>query len=333
MTEQPKPKMEGAAHVHPQHAPHDHHHDHAHSHAGHHHPLPDTNRAFAIGISLNLGFVLLELFAGWWTNSLALLADAGHNFSDVIGLLLAWGAVRLALRAPSRRFTYGLGSATILAALANAVLLLLATGAIVWEALHRFVSPEPVAGAVVIGVALAGVIVNALTAALFARGRKGDLNLRGAYLHMMADAAVSLGVAVAGGLILLTSWWWFDPAISIVIALVIVWTTWGLLRESLGLALQAVPNGVDAAAVEAFLRELPGVADVHDMHIWGMSTTQTALTAHLVMPDGHPGDVFFRDLATALEHRFAIHHPTVQIETSTGEHAKAACRFAPPSVI
>lgn len=323
-------KPDAGAGVHAHHAPHRH--DHVHDH-GHHHPLPDTNRVFAIGVSLNLGFVLLELLAGWWTNSLALLADAGHNFSDVIGLLLAWGAARLALRAPSRRFTYGLGSATILAALANAMLLLVATGAIIWEALNRFVSPEPVGGAVVIGVALAGVVINGLTAALFARGRKGDLNVRGAYLHMMADAAVSLGVAVAGGLILLTSWWWLDPAISIVIALVIVWSTWSLLRESLALALQAVPNGVDAPAVETFLRKMPGVSDVHDLHIWGMSTTQTALTAHLVMPGGHPGDAFLRELTHALEHQFAIHHPTIQIEISAGEHAKDACRFAPSHVI
>jgi cobalt-zinc-cadmium efflux system protein len=315
------------------HAAHDHDHAHAHGHGGHHHPLPDTNRMFAIGVALNLGFVLLELFFGWWTNSLALLADAGHNFSDVIGLLLAWGAARLARRAPSRRFTYGLGSATILAALANAMLLLLATGAIVWEALHRFVSPEPVTGAVVIGVALAGVAVNALTAALFAHGRKSDLNLRGAYLHMMADAAVSLGVAVAGVMILFTSWWWLDPAISIVIALVIVWSTWALLRESLQLALHAVPAGIDATAVEDFLRKLPGVADVHDLHIWGMSTTQNALTVHLHMPGGHPGDTFLRELTQTLEHRFAIHHPTIQIEVSTGDGTGEACRFAPSNVI
>lgn len=330
MTNQTNAKSDAATHAH--HALHAH--DHAHEHDGHHHhPLPDTNRVFAIGVSLNLGFVLLELIAGWWTNSLALLADAGHNFSDVIGLLLAWGAAHLALRAPSRRFTYGLGSATILAALANAMLLLVATGAIIWEALHRFASPEPVGGAVVIGVALAGVVVNGLTAVLFARGRKEDLNLRGAYLHMMADAAVSLGVAVAGALILLTSWWWLDPAISTAIALVIVWSTWSLLRESLGLALQAVPKGVDAAAVETFLRKLPGVSNVHDLHIWGMSTTQTALTVHLVMPNGHPGDTFFRELTHELEHRFAIHHPTIQIEISTGEHAEDACRFAPSNVI
>jgi cobalt-zinc-cadmium efflux system protein len=306
------------------------HHDHAHDadHGGH--QLPDSTRIFAIGVSLNVGFVLLELAFGWWTNSLALLADAGHNFGDVIGLLLAWGAAHLARRAPSRTFTYGLGSATTLAALANAVLLLVATGAIVWEASQRLMKPEPVMGAIVIGVALAGVVVNAATAMLFASGRKHDLNIRGAYLHMAADAAVSLGVAIAGVLIMLTSWLWLDPAISIVVAIVIVISTWALLRDSLQLALQAVPSGIDAEAVERYLTTLPGVTEVHDLHIWGMSTTQSALTAHLVMPGGHPGNAFFASLAHTLEERFGIHHPTVQIEI--GGHGEP-CRFAPKEVL
>lgn len=313
--------------------------DHAnhHTHDSHHHHLPDSNRIFAIGAALNLGFVLVELGFGWWTNSLALLADAGHNFSDVIGLLLAWGAVRLAARAPSKKFTYGLGSTTILAALANAILLLLATGAIVWEAVHRLLSPVPVAGGVMVAVALVGVVVNSITALLFARGRERDLNMRGVYLHMVADAAVSLAVVVAGLLVLAGGWVWLDPAISVVIAAVIVWGTWGLLRESLQMALQAVPASIDPEAVENFLRARPGVADVHDLHIWAISTRVNALTVHLVMPQGHPGDPFFADLADALEHQFGIQHPTVQIEIddASGQTLGQAtsCRFAPRNVV
>jgi cobalt-zinc-cadmium efflux system protein len=322
------------------HASHDHHHhhtgDHQHDadHGGnHHHHVPDSNRAFAIGVSLNIGFVLIELGFGWWTNSLALLADAGHNFGDVIGLLLAWGAARLALKAPSAHFTYGLGSSTILAALSNAVLLLVATGAIVWEAAQRLYGAthaEPVTASIVIAVALAGVVVNGATAMLFMRGREHDLNRKGAYLHMAADAAVSLGVAIAGGLILLTNWMWLDPVISIVIALVIVWSTWFLLRESLRLALQAAPRGIDVDAVKKYLTALPGVNEVHDLHIWGISTTQSALTVHLVMTGGHPGDEFFANLADELQSRFRIGHPTVQIETGS---AAVACRLAPSNVL
>ena len=321
---------------HPAHAhDHDHDHDHGHDtdHGGHHqHAVPDSNRAFAIGVSLNISFVLIELGFGWWTNSLALLADAGHNFGDVIGLLLAWGATRLALKAPSARFTYGLGSSTILAALTNAVLLLVATGAIVWEAAQRLYSghAEPVTASIVIAVALAGVVVNGATALLFMRGREHDLNRKGAYLHMAADAAVSLGVAIAGGLILVTNWVWLDPLISIVIALVIVWSTWFLLRESLRLALQAVPRGIDVEVVKNYLASLPGVSEVHDLHIWAISTTQSALTVHLVMTQGHPGDDFFATLADELESRFRIGHPTVQIETGS---AAVPCRLAPDHVL
>jgi len=328
--------------------PHDHsspthdHHDHQHGddhandadHGGqHHHHLPDSNRAFAIGVLLNITFVLVELGFGWWTNSLALLADAGHNFGDVIGLLLAWGATRLALKAPSARFTYGLGSTTILAALANATLLLVATGAIMLEAAQRLYSAshaEPVNAAIVIAVALAGVVVNGATAMLFMRGREHDLNLKGAYLHMAADAAVSLGVAIAAGVILVTNWMWLDPAMSIVIALVIVWSTWFLLRESLQMALQAVPRGIDPEAVKSHLGSLPGVDEVHDLHIWAISTTQSALTVHLVMPQGHPGDTFFADLADQLQSRFRIGHPTIQIETGL---PIVPCRFAPSHVL
>ena len=313
-------------HTNHQHHGHDHGHDHHHDgeidhsndadHGGrHHHHVPGSNRAFAIGVTLNMIFVVIEVVFGLWGNSLALLADAGHNFGDVIGLVLAWGAMRLALRKPSTRFTYGLGGSTILAALANAMLLILATGAIVWEASQRLFHPEAVGGITVIWVALTGVVINTATALLFMRGSEHDLNLRGAYLHMAADAAVSLGVVAAGVLMYYFGWPWLDSAVSIVIAVVILWGTWGLLRESIQLALQAVPTGIDAGAVKKYLGSLPGVSEVHDLHIWGMSTTETALTAHLVMPDGHPGDDFFSGLADELLQRFRIGHPTVQIET------------------
>ena len=336
------------------HQPHHHHgHDHAHDHAHqplhahsnsadhlddadhggrHHHHIPGSNRAFAIGVALNLAFVVTEVGFGLWTNSLALLADAGHNFGDVIGLLLAWGAMRLALVKPSTRYTYGLGSTTILAALTNSMLLILATGAIVWEATQRLSAPvaEPVAGGIVIGVALAGVVINGVTALLFMRGSEHDLNLRGAYLHMAADAAVSLGVAVVGGLMLLGGWLWLDSVVSIVIAIVILLGTWGLLRESAQLAMQAVPSAIDAIAVKNYLATLSGVAEVHDLHIWGMSTTETALTAHLLMPNGHPGDDFFAHVADELERRFRIGHPTLQIETG---NAARPCALAPDHVL
>ena len=327
-------------HQHPPHGDkHNHHdHEHGHHHTGaidhsndadhgghHHHHVPGSNRAFAIGVTLNISFVVIEVVFGLWDNSLALLADAGHNFGDVIGLMLAWAAMRLALRKPSSRFTYGLGGTTILAALANAMLLILATGAITWEAVQRLAQPEAVGGVTVIWVALAGVVINTATALLFMRGSEHDLNLRGAYLHMAADAAVSLGVVIAGVLMLVFGWTWLDSAISIVIAAVILWGTWGLLRESTRLALQAVPNAIDADTVKAYLATLPGVSEVHDLHIWGMSTTETALTAHLVMPAGHPGDDFFAALADELLTRFRIGHPTVQIETGG---AGAMCKLA-----
>ncbi|MEP9403437.1 cation diffusion facilitator family transporter [Sphingomonas sp. VNH70] len=292
---------------------HGHGHDHGHGH-GHGHAPADFGRAFLIGTLLNLGFVAIEATAGFWTNSVALLADAGHNLSDVLGLLIAWGGAELAKRPASKRFTYGLGASTILAALANALVLLLAVGAILWEAVRRLGDPTPVAGMPVVWVALAGIAVNLGTALLFARGRHGDVNIRGAYLHMAADAAVSAGVVVAGLLILWTGATWIDPVVSLIVVVVILFGTWGLLSESLLLALQAVPRGLDAAAVEAALTRLPGVTRVHDLHIWPMSTTQTALTAHLVMPGGHGGDAFLATAAHMLEHDFAIGHATLQIE-------------------
>ena len=296
------------------------HHEHDHHHA---HGPAGFGRAFAIGTALNLGFVLLEGTAGFLTDSVALLADAGHNLSDVLGLLVAWAGVELAKRPASKRFTYGLRGSSILAALTNSVLLLVAVGAIAWEAIGRFSDPPAIAGGTVMIVAGLGIVVNLSTALLFARGRKSDINIRGAYLHMAADAAVSAGVVIGGGLILLTGSEWVDPAVSLVIVAVILWSTWGLARESLTMVLQAVPEGIDADAVRNTLANLPGVARVHDLHIWPMSTTEAALTAHLVMPDGHPGDAFLIDLQHRLAHDFRIDHTTVQIELGEG----AECRM------
>ena len=283
-----------------------------------------TRRAFAIGIAINLAFVVLEASFGWWADSLALLADASHNFGDVIGLALAWGAATLATRRPSQRFTYGLGGSTILAALANAMLLLIAVGGIVWAAIERLVEPVPVNEMVVIWIAAAGIVVNTATALLFVAGRKEDLNVRGAFLHMVADAAVSACVVLAGLAIHYTGMNWIDPATSIVIALVIFAGTWGLLRESMRLALAAVPTGIDDDAIRGFLCALPGVAAVHDLHIWAMSTSENALTAHLVMPRGHPGDAFLADAAHRIEHDFRVGHVTLQIET---EECAAPCKL------
>ncbi|MDJ0278768.1 cation diffusion facilitator family transporter [Sphingomonas sp. 2R-10] len=289
---------------------HDHHHGHGHAHAP-----ADFGRAFAIGTLLNIAFVVVEGGAGFWFDSVALLADAGHNLSDVLGLLIAWGGVELAKRPATRRFTYGLGASTILAALANALVLLMAVGAILLETIQRLGDPRPIDGWPVVWVALAGIGVNLATALLFARGRHGDVNIRGAYLHMAADAAVSAGVVVAGLVILWTGATWIDPLVSLIVVAIIVVGTWGLLSESLLLALQAVPRGIDAQAVEAMLAAQDGVVWVHDLHIWPMSTTETALTAHLVMPAGHPGDAFLADLGHRLEHDFGIGHATVQVET------------------
>ena len=270
--------------------------------------------AFLIGLALNMGFVGVEAVFGWSAGSTALLADAGHNLGDVLALVAAFAALRMARRPPSDRFTYGLRASTIWAALGNAVVLLVVTGAVAAEATRRLLEPGPVAGGVVMALAALGVVVNGVTAALFAAGRKGDLNVRGAFAHMLADALVSAGVVVAGGLILLTGWSWIDPAASLVVSAVIVWGTWGLLRESAGMAMAGAPAGLDVAAVRAWLARLPGVARVHDLHVWPMSTTETALTCHLVLPGGHPGDGFLRDAAHGLAHDFAIGHATLQIE-------------------
>ena len=310
--------------------PHDHHghgHDHGHSHGHghhHHHISPDgNNRAFALAIGLNTVFVAIEFTYGFIANSTALMADAGHNLSDVLGLVLAWGAAMLARTATTQRYTYGLRSSSILAAVLNALLLMLACGAIGWEAVQRLSNPAPVAGMTVSVVAAIGVVVNGLSAWLFMAGSKDDLNIRGAYQHMAADAAISLGVVVSGLAIMATGWSWLDPAVSLVIVLLILVSTWGLLRESMQLVLGAVPPNVDAGKVAAFLRSQPGVTDIHDLHIWAMSTTENALTVHLVMPGSYPGDHAFDAITAGLKDNFPIHHCTLQMEQGTTDHTCA----------
>jgi cobalt-zinc-cadmium efflux system protein len=279
--------------------------------------MGDFGRAFGIGIALNLAFVIVEAAAGIVGNSMALLADAGHNLSDVLGLALAWGAHVLSRRPPTRRFTYGFQGSSILAALTNAILLMVACGGIAWEAVRRMGNPPEVMGGTMMVVATLGILINAGTALLFARGRKGDLNIRGAFLHMVADAVVSAGVVAAGALVLFTGMKWIDPATSLIVVAVIIVGTWGLFRDSLGLALNAVPDAIDPEAVERQLAALDGVSAVHHMHIWPMSTTAYALTAHLVMPAGHPGDAFLADAAHLVEHEFGIGHATLQVELGT----------------
>ena len=296
---------------------HAHAHGHGHSHGGghgHSHAPKDFGRAFAIGIVLNTGFVIVEAVYGFISGSMALVADAGHNLSDVLGLLIAWGASIAAKKPPSARFTFGLKTSTILAALANAVLLLVAIGVILYETLNRFMDPVEPEGWTMIWVAGIGIVINTATALMFMRGRKHDINIRGAFLHMAADALVSVGVVIAGAAILLTGIVVIDPVVSLVIVAVIAWGTWGLLKDSVKMSLLAVPEGVDEGAVRGLLAGLPGVAAVHDLHIWPMSTTETALTVHLVMPAGHPGDTFLRDLAERLRHDHDIGHATVQVE-------------------
>ncbi|HEU0067348.1 MAG TPA: cation diffusion facilitator family transporter [Sphingomonas sp.] len=294
---------------------HDHPHDHAHGHShSHSHAPASFDRAFAIGIALNIAFVVGEGGAGLWSGSVALLADAGHNLSDVLGLAVAWGGATLARRAPTKRFTYGLKGSTILAALLNALLLLVALGAIVLTAVQRLGDAPAVPGKVVAVVAGIGILVNTATALLFARGRHGDVNIRGAYLHMVSDAAVSAGVVVAGILMAWTGIGWIDPATSLVIAALVFWQTWGLLRETVEMSLAGVPRGIDYDGVAATLAALPGVDRVHDLHIWAMSTTEPVLTAHLVMPGSPPGDAFLESARAALKARFGIGHATLQVE-------------------
>ncbi len=289
------------------------------SHAGHSHGLESPyQRAFRWGIALNTGFIVIEVVFGLWAQSLALLADAGHNLSDVLGLLIAWGASRLARRAPSLRRTYGLRRSTILAALANAVLLLIAIGGIAMQAIGRFRHPAEVSGTTMMIIAGAGVLVNGLTARFFWSGRHHDLNVRGAYLHMAADAAVSVGVVLAGLLITWTGALWIDPLVSLVIVAVIGFGTWSLLRESFDLAMDAVPSHIDPVAVRRYLESLPGVVGVHELHIWATSTTEVALSAHLVKPDPAGDDALLIEIMTTLSEDYAIAHPTIQWERGSG---------------
>jgi cobalt-zinc-cadmium efflux system protein len=285
--------------------------------------------AFAVGIALNIGFVAIEGGYGFISNSVALVADAGHNFSDVLGLIVAWVATALSKRKPSQRFTYGLRSSSILAALVNAVFLLVAVGAIAYEAVHRFFEPSQIAGLTVVVVASIGILINGATALLFMKGSKGDLNIRGAFLHMAADAGVSAGVVIAGFVVMFTGWLWIDPLVSLLIVLVVVIGTWSLLRDSTALTLHAVPPGIDATAVRSFLAARTGVSEVHDLHIWAMSTTETALTCHLVIPAGFPGDSYLADVAHDLRDQFSIAHATIQVETA----ADGACALAPDHVV
>jgi cobalt-zinc-cadmium efflux system protein len=300
-----------------------------HEHSHHHHAHHGHDRAFAIGTALNLGFVVAEIAFGLLANSMALLADAAHNFGDVLGLLLGWGAAWLVRRPPTRRRTYGWGRSSILAALANATILLIGVGAIAVEAVHRLLSPMPVREGTVVLVAATGIVINGATALLFLRGRGHDLNVRAQFLHMATDAVVAAGVVLAGLLILLTGWLWLDPSASLAIGVVIVAGTWGLLRESIDLAMDAVPGNVEHDAVLDYLASVPGVLEVHDLHIWGLSTTQTALTAHLVCTDP-AAERTLHDVTTELRDRFGIGHATLQIESDADA---ALCRLRPHDVV
>ena len=310
---------------------HSHQHDLGHSHAighGHSHGPASFDRAFAIGTVLNIGIVLAQLVFGYFANSLALMADAAHNLSDVAGLLLAWGATWLSRRSPTAERTYGFRRASILAALGNAALLLVATGGIAVEAIRRFAEPQQLEAGTVIWVAALAIVLNGAVALMFMRGRHDGLNIKGAFLHMLGDAAVSFGVVLAAALTLWTGWLWIDPAISLGIAMFVLWASWGLARSSVNLALDAVPENVDREEVEAYLNSLPGVTEVHDLHIWAMSTTETALTVHLVRPNAGLDDGFIAAAWERLDRDFKIHHATLQVE-----HSREACRLAPDHVV
>jgi cobalt-zinc-cadmium efflux system protein len=290
----------------------------AHNHQrSYQHPTPSNlNLLFATGVALNIAIVLIQTTYGLIAHSTALLADAGHNLGDVLSLAVAWGAATLAKLPPTARFTYGLRSTSIVAAVFNALFLLVVMGGIAWEAIRRLSEPVVVQGSLVMAVAGLAIVLNGISAWLFSSGRHGDTNIRAAFLHMLSDALVSLGVVIAGGLIVLTHWYWLDPLATLAVVAVIVFGTWDLLKQSFQMALGAVPNGIDPAKVRGFLSELPGVSRVHDLHIWPLSTTQTALTCHLVMPEGHPGDEFTARIAQSLHLRFNIEHSTLQIELS-----------------
>ncbi|WP_338844714.1 cation diffusion facilitator family transporter [Massilia sp. W12] len=299
-------------------------HAHSHDHGAHHHHHGDPlrqGRAFMWAIGLNSVFVVLEFVYGWLAHSTALMADAGHNLSDVLSLILAWGAARLAQRAPSARYTYGWRKSSILVALLNAMLLMFACGVIVWEALHRLWQPTPVEGGIVSLLAAIGIAVNGFSAWLFMAGAKHDLNLKGAYLHLAADAAISFGVLLTGLVLMVRDWYWLDPLVSLIIVAIVLWGTWSLLTEALQLVMAAVPMHIDPQAVQSWLRSRAGVTDVHDLHIWALSTTENALTAHLVMPGGHPGDTALEQIGAALKAEFGIMHCTLQVELGACAHS------------
>jgi cobalt-zinc-cadmium efflux system protein len=300
-------------------------HDHGHSHAHAHAHRAGHGRAFAFGIALNLGFVAVEVVYGVIAHSVALLADAGHNVGDVVGLAMSWGATALASLKPSSRRTFGFRRSTILASVSNALVLLFMTGALTWESILRLFAPEPPHGKTMIVVALLGAVVNAGSALLFMAGDKRDLNVRSAFVHLASDAVIALGVAAAGAVILATGWLWVDPVVSIVLALTILFGTWSLMTKSMNLMLDAVPEGIDPDKVKTFLSALPGVVEVHDLHIWAMSTTETALTAHLVMPRSSHEPAFLADVCTKLHERFDIDHSTLQIDH---EEAPTPCALA-----
>jgi cobalt-zinc-cadmium efflux system protein len=320
------------------HPAHQHHHDHRHGHVhnhehghnyrGHSHAPSTFGAAFALATALNIGLVVIQAVYGLLAHSMALLADAGHNAGDVLALVLAWGSHAMSQRHPTERYTYGFRSSSIMAALINATILLVVTGAIAWAAIERLFAPQPVAGVTVMVVAAVAIAINGAAAAILARGNTNDLNVYGAFLHLVADAAVSAGVVVAGLIILLTGWFWVDPAASLIISAVIVWSTWGVLRDAAKMSLQGVPPQIDPGAVRIYLQSLPAVAEVHDLHIWPMSTTETALTCHLVMPDGHPEADFLELVYVGLHERFGIGHPTIQIE-----RGDRPCKLSPAHIV
>jgi cobalt-zinc-cadmium efflux system protein len=308
------------AHDHPDHDP----------HHGHHHDPAGYGRAFVVGIALNLTFVVVEVTYGVLAHSVALVADAGHNVGDVLGLGLSWGATALARVKPSARRTFGFRRSTIVASVANALILLFVTGGLTWESIRRLFSPERPQGLTMIVVASIGAVVNAVSALLFMAGSKKDLNVRSAFLHLASDAVLAVGVALAGGVILFTGWLWLDPAASIVLAATILAGTWSLMSKSVNLILDAVPEGIDPETVKAFLGALSGVVEVHDLHIWAMSTTETALTAHLVMPGDQCHPTFVAGACKALHEKFDIDHSTLQIDP---QEAPDPCALAPDEVV
>jgi cobalt-zinc-cadmium efflux system protein len=303
----------------------------SHSHSHHHHEINNYNRSFTIGIALNVIFVIIEVSYGLLADSLALIADAGHNLSDVLSLILAWGAYYLSKKHPTQNRTYGLRKVTIMASLFSAVLLLVALGGIAWESMERLGSPRPVDGLIVIVVAAIGVGINTATALLFVKGQKHDLNIRAAYLHMAADAAISLGVVIAGVAIMVTGWLWLDPVISLLIVVVILLSTWGLLRDSINLSIDAVPQGIDVSEVKKYLLDLSNVSDLHDLHIWALSTTENALTVHLVTTDALIYNHFIHQIQEHLQHHFNIAHATIQIEKEDSSYScvldREECKF------